>query len=122
MRGHEQIIAMRMQRKAPKTVHIWCGTDALKGWSNWHTSTGHAEVEIADTDTLSSLDLRFTVGMLVMVNGTDPFRVAAVHAGCLAAGAKRVVSASVYFDPQRPNADGVVGRVLDSASEAACTS
>jgi hypothetical protein len=121
MRGHEQIIALRLRRKAPKTVQIWCGTDALQGWRDWHTSTGHAEVEIQDGDALSGLDLRFTVGMLVMVNGTDPFRVAAVHAGCLAAGAQRVVSAAVYFDPQRPNADGVVGRVLDSAAEAVCT-
>lgn len=114
MRGHQQIIALRLQRKAPKTVHIWCGTDALQGWKDWHTSTGHAEVEIQNDEPLSSLDLRFTVGMLVMVNGTDPFRVAAVHAGCLAAGARRVVSGAVGMD-------GEMGRLLDSATEAACT-
>ena len=114
MRGHTQIIALRMQRKAPKTVHIWCGTDALKGWSDWHTTTGHAEVEIQDSDALSSLDLRFTVGMLVMLNGTDPFRVAAVHAGCLAAGARRVVSGAVGMD-------GEMGRMMDSAKDASCT-
>lgn len=114
MRGHEQIIALRLQRRAPKSVHIWCGTDALNGWRDWHTSTGHAEVEIQDVEPLSSLDLRFTVGMFVMVNGTDPFRVAAVHAGCLAAGAARVVSGAL-------GADGEMGRLLDSATEAACT-
>ncbi len=114
MRGHEQIIAMRLHRKAPKTVHIWCGTDALQGWRDWHTSTGHAEVEIQDGEPLSGLDLRFTVGMLVMVNGTDPFRVAAVHAGCLAAGAGRVVSGTLM-------ADGNMGRLMDSAKESVCT-
>lgn len=114
MRGHEQIIALRMQRRAPKSVHIWCGTDALNGWRDWHTSTGHAEVEIQDAEALSGLDLRFTVGMLVMVNGADPFRVAAVHAGCLAAGARRVVSGAVGID-------GEMDRLLDSAAEAACT-
>ena len=121
MRGHEQIIAMRLRGKAPKSVHVWCGTDALKGWSDWQTSTGHAEVEIQDHEPLSGLDLRFTVGMTVMVLGADPFRVAAIHAGCLAAGAARVVSAAATFDAQRPNAEPVVGRVLDSAAEAVCT-
>lgn len=121
MRGHEQIITQRLRRMAPKTVHIWCGVDALNGCANWHESTAHAEVEIRDDEPLSGLDLRFTVGMLVLINGTEPFRVAAIHAGCLAAGAARVVSAAAVFDPQRPNAEPVVGRVFDSASEALCT-
>lgn len=114
MRGHEEIIRLRMRRLAPKTVHIWCGVDALNGCANWHESTGHAEVEIRDDEPLSGVDLRFTVGMVVMVGGADPFRVAAVHAGCLAAGAARVVSCAV-------SVDGEPGRLLDSATEAACT-
>lgn len=120
MRGHEQLIALRRQGLVPKSVQVWCGADALKGWSDWHTSSPHAEIEIADDDALSGLDLRCCVGLLVCVNGTDPFRVAAVHAACVRGGAARVVSAAVTF--AHPGAEGVAGRLMDSTAEAACTS
>ncbi len=103
----------------PGSVQIYAGTDHSGACLDWHeTMPQFAEVEIADDEPLSGLDLRFVVGMLVFVVGSDPFRVAAIHAKCMASDARRVVSAGVTFDPQRPNADGVVGRVLDSASEA----
>jgi len=122
MRGHESIIALRRQGLRPKSLDIWAGVDATEGWKHWPAAGAHAEVEIHDDEQLSGLDLRFTVGMLVFVSGQCPFRVAAIHAGCLRAGARRVVSAAVQFDAQRPLAPGVVGRVLDSATEAVCTS
>ena len=118
MRGHEQLIDVRRRRYVPKTVQIWAGTDALKGWADWNGNSAHAEVEIQDSEPLSSLDLRFCVGLVVFVTGTDPFRVAAIHAGCLAAGAARVLSAAVYFD--KPGSEGVTGRINDSAGTCTC--
>lgn len=121
MRGHEQIIAMRKRGVRPDVVFIWCGKDGIGSCLDWHLETPkHPEIEIADTDALSGLDLRFVVGLVVSINGLDPLRVAAVHAGCMAAGAKRVVSAAVYFD--RPGSEGVTGRINDSAAGVTCTS
>ena len=118
MRGHDQIIAMRLSGIKPESVHIWCGTDALKGWKDWQESTGHAEVQIEDGEALSGLDLRFVVGLLVFVNGTNPFRVAAIHAGCLASGAARVLSAATEWPQGAHREARVMGRVLDSAAGA----
>lgn len=123
MRGHEQIITMRLQGVRPDVVFIWCGTGRLDSWKDWHHETpSRPEIEIADGDALPGLDLRFVVGLVVSINGLDSARVAAVHAGCMAAGAKRVLSGFVYFDPSRPGCEGVTGRISDSAAEASCTS
>lgn len=117
MRGHDALIAMRRGGFRPNTVAIHTGVDHSGAWRDWQEMTPkHADVEIASEDALSSLDLRFTVGMFVVVTGDDPFRVAAIHALCIAAGAKRVLSAAVKFDG--PNDPGTLGRVLDSAEAA----
>lgn len=119
MRGHEPLIAMRLGGMRPGTVQIYAGTDNSGACQDWQqTMPAHAQVEVSDDEPLSGLDLRFVVGMLVFVTGENAFRVEAIHAMCLGCGAQRVVSAAVSFDAQRPNADGVVGRVLDSAAEA----
>lgn len=110
---------MRHGGMRPSTVSIYAGTDHSGSCADWQqTIPAHAQVEIRDDEAITGLDFRFTVGMLVFVTGEDQSRVSAIHAACLAAGAARVVSAAVYFDPSRPNADGVVGVVLDNKKEA----
>lgn len=119
MRGHEALVAMRRSRVRPETVSIHLGTDHSNAWRDWHqTMPHHAHAEIADDEPLSSLDMRFTVGMFVVITGDDEKRISAVHAACVASGAQRVLSAAVYFDAGKPYASGVVGLVLDSNSEA----
>ena len=119
MRGHEALIAMRHSGVRPEAVSIHLGTDHSNAWRDWHKeipTTAH--IEIADDEPLSGLDMRFTVGMFVVITGSDEKRISAVHAACQASGAQRVLSGAVYFDPSKPNAAGVVGLVLDSKSEA----
>lgn len=119
MRGHESLIAMRHSGVRPETVSIHLGTDHSMAWRDWQqTIPHHAHVEIADDEPLSGLDMRFTVGMFVVITGSDEKRISAVHAACQASGAQRVLSGAVYFDASKPFASGVVGLVLDSKSEA----
>ena len=119
MKGHGALIAMRHSGVRPETVSIHLGADHSNAWRDWHETTPkHAHVEIADDEPLSGLDMRFTVGMFVVITGSDEKRISSVHAACQASGAQRVLSGAVYFDPSKPNADGAVGLVLDSKSEA----
>lgn len=109
MRGHEEIIAMRHGGHRPGTVSIHAGTDHSGACRDWRqTMPTCAHVEIPDDDSIAGLDLRFTVGMLVFITGDDSTRVSALHAGCLASGAQRVVSTA-----------GPAGPVHDSGKEAA---
>ena len=120
MRGHEALIAMRRGGLRPDLVAIHAGTDHSACWRDWRDLTPtQAQVEIQDGDSLAGIDLRFTVGLFVIVSGEDADRVAAVHAACLDGGARRVLSAAVTFDASRPNAPGALGEVLDSGKEAA---
>lgn len=101
MRGHEQLIAMRKAGKAPSTVQIFAGLDDSQAWRDWQVvCPRHAEVEITDDEFLSGLDLRFAVGLKVILVGANERRVRAIHAACEAIGAKRVVSA--VSDGRRP--------------------
>ena len=94
MRGHEQLIALRKSGKAPRTVQVFAGLDHSQAWRDWHEiCPRHAEVEITDDEFLSGLDLRFVVGLRVILVGSNERRVKSIHAACEANGAKRVVSA-----------------------------
>lgn len=94
MRGHDALIAMRRGGQRPRTLQIHAGVDHSLAWKDWQdTMPGHAEVEIADDEFLSGLDLRFVVGMRVIVTGDSDRRVTAIHAKCVELGARRVVSA-----------------------------
>jgi hypothetical protein len=93
MRGQEQLIAMRKAGKKPRSVQIFVGHDPSEEWRDWHeVCARHAEIEIADDDFLSSLDLRFVVGLAVFVFGACHRRVKAIHDACVGQGAERVVS------------------------------
>ena len=112
MRGHEQLIALRKAGKAPRTVQIFAGFDHSKAWLDWHEiGPRHAEVEIADDEFLSGLDLRFVVGLRVILVGGNERRVRSIHAACEAIGAKRVVSAVT--------SGGTPTHVFDTAEAAA---
>ena len=94
MRGHDALIAMRPGGKRPRTLQIHAGVDHSMAWKDWpETMPSHAEVEIADDEFLSGLDLRFAVGMRVIVTGSSSKRVKSIHDTCVAVGARRVVSA-----------------------------
>jgi hypothetical protein len=98
MRGHEPLIAMRLQGICPETVHVnvdmplkpW----VTRAWAEEAHRTGaiHAEIAVEPSDAVHRLDLRCLVGLPVFVLGDDPQRVGAVFTACVKAGAKRVIS------------------------------
>jgi hypothetical protein len=63
MRGHQEIIKMRLDRIAPKAVFVYYGEDKSKGWANWSKyQLDFADVEILPIENINQLDLRFAVG------------------------------------------------------------
>lgn len=88
MRGHNNLIAMRNAGKRPAIVFINdfpCQTD----WADW---SDHATVCVHG-DQLSSLDLRFVVGMTVSVSSFDEARAKRIAEICKQAGARTVAGA-----------------------------
>lgn len=98
MRGHEKIIASRLAGTTPKIVFLNdypCKTD-------WFDNAGHATVCTAG-DPLSSLDLRFLVGLKVSIGAESEARAKAIFAKAKAFGAKTV--AACHIQPQTHAAD-----------------
>lgn len=95
MRGHQQLLEMRRRGMATSLVWLQIGRDSLRTWAGWPQWSGHAHVEVDPADNLATLDLRCLVGLTAMVCGFDDVdRVRQLHAACVAAGAKRVISST----------------------------
>ena len=98
MRGHEPLIAMRKSGIAPKIVFIndFPCQDS-RDWSNPGEKYGevwpadHATVSTAG-DLLSSLDLRFVVGLTVSITSESEGRAKAIFAKAKWFGAKTVAA------------------------------
>lgn len=98
MKGHQQLIDMRLRGRLPLSLYI--GVDEV--WPRWFTSDWttetchgsgvHAHVLVEPEDLIDRLDLRFVVGMTVQVSGDEDARVKAVGMRCLEEGASRVVT------------------------------
>lgn len=99
MRGHQPLIDMRRAGKAPRSVFVDAFEDHSQAWRDWPTVNPAApQIEILPTEMLSGLDLRFVVGLIVILTGHDAARVAKVREACFEAGATRVVSAVLLGD------------------------
>jgi hypothetical protein len=107
MRGHEPIIAMRKAGTTPKTVFINdypCHTSL-----DWHDpGQAYGEGWPADDatvstagDAISSLDLRFLVGLTVSISSHSEGRAKALFEACKQAGAKTV--AACHVQPTHPH-------------------
>ena len=94
MRGHQEIIKMRLERISPKAVFVYYGEDKSKGWSNWSKyQLDFADVEILPIENINQLDLRFAVGLSVHISTDQPYRkVKALHNAFLASKALRVTT------------------------------
>lgn len=99
MRGHQALIDMRLQGVVP-ICGVEIETDAQSSgwpeqWPRLHGMLGvHspcAYVHIAPEDGLRGLDLRFTKGILVRVEGMSSKRVREVFTAVRNAGASRVI-------------------------------
>lgn len=96
MRGHDHIKTMRLQGAVPRIIFVDTVQCEFKCWRDWHINTPHmAQVEVEPTDLVSGLDLRFAVGLSVVVNGDDLDRVEAVGRAFGRVGAGRVITSTV---------------------------
>jgi hypothetical protein len=90
MHGHTDIIASRMQRRAPRFVFVNdypCKTD-------WFEQGEHATV-CTHGDSVGGLDMRFLVGLRVSISATTEARAQALFNHVKAAGAAAVAAVHV---------------------------
>ena len=101
MRGHDHIISLRKSGKTPSIVFINdypCKTD-------WMTHGEHATVSVHG-DTISSLDLRFLVGLRVSISAESEGRAKALFGKAKWFGAKTVASCHIKTNQQPHKQDG----------------
>lgn len=113
MRGHEGVIAMRQRGKKPALVYLDTMRDhsPMRAWQDWpDTSPAIPTVWVQPEDVPHRLDLRFLVGLVVVVTGTDTMRVRALEMAAIEAGAERVIAAEITDDKTPQTV-----RVTDSA-------
>ena len=91
MRGHMPILAMRRAGLAPTMVTLSDYLTETWSWRDWPQDTAHAEIEIERSDSISRLDLRYLVGLTVIVDGENANRVNAIADAAELAGAGRVI-------------------------------
>jgi hypothetical protein len=89
MRGQDAIIAARMAGSKPESIHLLTQSYP-RGVPAWGIPADWVFVE--PTDSIASLDLRFVVGCMVLVDGQDKTRLRTLSAAAKAAGASRVIS------------------------------
>lgn len=94
MRGHQPLIALRMDRKRPQGVWICHGrSDACLQWDKAVDTLPYPEIEILQTENPENLDLRFVVGLTVHVSGCKNYEVAKkLHRALLIAKARHVIT------------------------------
>lgn len=104
MRGHEPLISMRKAGRTPKIVFINDYPDEIaRDWHNPGEKFGeiwppdHATVSTAG-DPISSLDLRFLVGLTVSITSLSESRAKALFAKAKWFGAKTVAACHQQVD------------------------
>ncbi len=88
MKGHEDLIQMRIQGMKPQVVFINdypCHTD-------WYKNREHCTIQVDQTDAPETLDLRFLVGMVVSVSADDKSRAQRLFEACKKAHAKQIIA------------------------------
>jgi hypothetical protein len=101
MKGHENIIALRMQGHKPKIVFLNdypCETDWFEHGDQATVCTHH--------DFMGSLDLRFLVGLTVSISATSESRAKALFERVKQAGAGVVAACHVKPDKHQFDQDG----------------
>lgn len=91
MIGDKGIIKTRVAGRKPSVIYVNAdGYSAVK--SSPSPMQTNPDLIIFPQERLSDLDLRFLVGMITSISGTDHKRVDEVTKACIDAGAKRVIS------------------------------
>ncbi len=95
MRGHQPLIDMRRRGLKPLLVDVDLEPNGCDDWPNWCRTP---IVQIEPKDAIHRIDLRFLVGLNVVVTGLDSSRVRRAFDACRAAGAARVVAFAQAVD------------------------
>lgn len=96
MHGMRHLTEMRRSgfRPAAAFVDVDAADKLLPTWLQWHASqVSPAELDVPTAESLSRIDWRPLVGMLVYVNGENAERVLAAAHAIIEVGAKRVIYA-----------------------------
>ena len=107
MRCHEPLLAMRRRGLRPDLV-LLTDVQELPGWRWWEVAeTQHKpEVYIEPADVPELLDLRFVVGMAVLIDlmaNPDPLRLKRLVLACEAAGSSKVLGYA--HGPRNPHTE-----------------
>ena len=93
MRGHENIIAMRMKGVKPAGMVWLCDYPIRPEAIEWQYPSDCTNPSVSvHGDAIGGIDLRFVVGLPVDVTGTDSARVKALAGACKRAGASMVIA------------------------------
>lgn len=91
MRGHEPLLAMRRNGKRPAHVTLHSHAGRAHAWWAYPEGLPFPEVHVEPADTPELLDLRFLVGLPVIVDaGADVARMRRLVLAAESAGAERV--------------------------------
>lgn len=92
MRGHQPLIELRRCGMRPDLVSIATDPSPWRDWADWWEWTDVPQLEVPATDSIRLLDLRFLVGLNVMIAGLNGDRVRQLFDACINAGAARVLA------------------------------
>lgn len=105
MTGHQPLIAMRIAGKRPAYVSLW---DSLAmDWSKVPELQPYPDVIVQPADVPERLDLRFVVGLPVVVTISDNDRLKRLVLACERAGAASVYGVRPSTNPFSMTPDGV---------------
>lgn len=92
MRGDDVLRKIRRNGVRPVLAFVDLVPQHSTVPSDWPDWSAQAHIEVLDSESIRTLDLRCLVGLHVIASGFDPERVCQLHEACKAAGAVRVVS------------------------------
>lgn len=93
MRGHENIIAMRMKGVKPAGAVLVCDYQVNPSFLEWRYSDDRKNPTVCTHGTqVSAIDFRFVVGLPVHVHGDSVSRVKQIAGACKKAGAESVAA------------------------------
>lgn len=83
MQGHEPLIRMRRSGRLPSKFALVDTVDRYTDFSTrWPADSGIPHIEVLTTESPARLDLRFLVGMRVLVSGGNLELIEALSAQC----------------------------------------
>lgn len=94
MRGHIELLKLRMEGLKPRGLWVCYGHDPLKGWNTWSKAGDtlpYPEIEILPIENINQLDLRFAVGLNVHISSKEHLaKLKKIHSAFVAAKANGV--------------------------------